>query len=82
MIGCHRPDVLWRPSPHDIGNANLTHFMNWLKDHRGIAHTTWNELWEWSVHDLDEFWSAVWDYYGVARPIRAECSPGCAAHRR
>ena len=62
----HRPDVVWRPGPHDIANANGTHFMSWLKDQRGITHTTWNDLWEWSVHDLGEFWSAVWDYYGVA----------------
>jgi len=69
---CHRPDVLWRPGPRDIDNANVTHFMSWLKDQRGITRATWNDLWEWSVHDLDEFWSAVWDYYGVAATRRPD----------
>ena len=72
MIFCHRPDVLWRPGAHDIDNANVTHFMSWLKDQRGTTHATWNDLWEWSVHDLDEFWSAVWDYYGVAATRRPD----------
>ena len=72
MIFGHRSDVLWRPGPHDIDNANVTHFMSWLKDQRGISRATWNDLWEWSVHDLDEFWSAVWDYYGVTATRRPD----------
>jgi acetoacetyl-CoA synthetase len=60
-----QPDILWRPSRHDVDDANVTHFMSWLDHRRGINLITWNELWEWSVHDLDAFWSAVWDYYDV-----------------
>jgi acetoacetyl-CoA synthetase len=72
VIISDHPGTVWRPSPNDIDNANVTHFMNWLKDQRGITHATWNDLWEWSVDDLDEFWSAVWDYYGVAATRRPD----------
>ena len=67
-----RPDILWRPSAHDIEDANVTHFMSWLNNERDIAHTTWNDLWEWSVRDLDGFWSAVWDYYDVTAARRPD----------
>src|ERR1700756_121841 len=65
MTPCDQPPTLWRPSANDVENANVTQFMSWLKRQRGIAHTTWNDLWEWSVHDLAAFWSAVWEYYDV-----------------
>jgi acetoacetyl-CoA synthetase len=65
-------DVLWRPRPYDIDNANVTDFMSWLDEQRGISHRTWNDLWEWSVHDLEGFWSAVWDYYGVTAARRPD----------
>jgi acetoacetyl-CoA synthetase len=72
MIVTDRPDILWRPSARDIEYANVTHFMRWLRHRRGVAHTTWNDLWEWSVHDLDGFWSAVWDYYDVTATRRPD----------
>jgi acetoacetyl-CoA synthetase len=72
MTVTDRPDILWRPTAHDIEYANVTRFMRWLRDRRGVAHTTWNDLWEWSVHDLDEFWSAVWDYYAVTAARRPD----------
>ena len=58
-------EIVWRPVPHDISDANVTGFMGWLDRHRGIQIATWNDLWEWSVRELDAFWRAVWDYYGV-----------------
>jgi acetoacetyl-CoA synthetase len=68
----YQPDVVWRPGPDDIDGANATHFMSWLKDARGTSLTTWNDLWEWSVHDLDRFWAAVWDYYDVTAARRPD----------
>jgi acetoacetyl-CoA synthetase len=72
MIVTDRPDILWRPSALDIDDANVTHFMSWLGHWRGITHTTWNGLWEQSVHELDAVWSAVWDYDDVAATRRAD----------
>jgi acetoacetyl-CoA synthetase len=65
MTDFDRPEIVWRPDPHDISHANVTDFMSWLHRHRGIQIATWNDLWEWSVRELDAFWSAVWDYYDV-----------------
>ena len=57
--------LLWEPSPEIIADANLTRFMGWLREMRGHDFTTYDELWQWSVSDLEGFWAAVWDYFGV-----------------
>ena len=65
-------DLLWRPSAERIANANMTAFMAWLKQTRGLDFAGYPELWEWSVTDLDAFWQAIWDYNDitVAQPPR------------
>ncbi len=65
MIQINEGDLLWSPSPAVIENANLTKFMCWLHPTRGLTFTTYQELWQWSVTDLEAFWAAWWDYTGV-----------------
>jgi acetoacetyl-CoA synthetase len=61
------PEVLWTPSPEDVESAQLTLFMRWLDDKRGMAFGgDPNALWRWSVTELEEFWAAIWDYFDVA----------------
>lgn len=47
--------------------------MRWLRRTRGLDFTTYEELWNWSVTDLDSFWAGVWDFFGVSssRPYEA-----------
>lgn len=59
------PPVLWEPAHADVERSNATAFMSWLLRNRGIALNGWADLWRWSVSDLEAFWGAVWDYYGV-----------------
>jgi acetoacetyl-CoA synthetase len=40
-------------------------FMRWLKEHRGLHLETYDDLWRWSVTDLETFWGSVWDFFGV-----------------
>src|SRR3954467_12780413 len=39
--------------------------MRWLENERGLAFGGYHELWQWSVDDLDGFWSAIWEYFDV-----------------
>jgi acetoacetyl-CoA synthetase len=64
-------DLLWTPSQERIAAANITAFMGWLKETRGLEFTDYPALWQWSVTDLDAFWQAIWDYndiVAVAQP--------------
>ena len=38
-------------------------YQNWLRDQRGLTFATYNDLWRWSVTDLDAFWQSIWDYF-------------------
>jgi len=58
-------ELLWTPTAEQIENANLTKFTKWLASEREIRFSSYEELWRWSVTDLDGFWQAIWDYFGV-----------------
>jgi acetoacetyl-CoA synthetase len=58
-------DLLWTPGPDRVERANVTAFARWLSRERGRRFDGYQELWQWSVTDLDGFWQAVWDYCGV-----------------
>ena len=57
--------VLWTPPSDALEQSKVGAFMAWLAEHRGLRLTTHDELWQWSVDDLEGFWSAVWDYFEV-----------------
>ncbi|MFE6956076.1 acetoacetate--CoA ligase [Streptomyces sp. NPDC057696] len=46
-------------------NSNVTEFLVWLAQERGLSFTDYAELWRWSTDDLPGFWSAVWEFYGL-----------------
>ena len=57
-------------------------YQNWLRDHLGLHFATYNELWHWSVSDLDAFWRSIFHYHDIqsptpyARVLAAELMPG------
>src|SRR5580658_6305028 len=58
-------DVLWTPSAERIAGANVTAFQQWLRRERGLQFDDYAALWRWSVHDLEAFWQALWDYFRI-----------------
>jgi len=57
--------LLWEPEPAYARKTNITAFMKWL-ERKGRPFRTYDELWRWSVDDLEGFWGSVWKYYDVA----------------
>jgi acetoacetyl-CoA synthetase len=43
----------------------MTRFMRWLEAERGRAFHDYRSVWEWSVTELEEFWSSIWDFFDV-----------------
>ncbi len=58
-------EILWTPGAGRIEHANLTAFRRWLERERGLSFASYGELWRWSVEDLESFWGALWDYFGI-----------------
>ena len=57
--------LLWEPSEEFKENAKITAYMRWLSEEKGLSFGSYEELWEWSVNDLEDFWTSVWEYCGV-----------------
>jgi acetoacetyl-CoA synthetase len=63
--GIRQGDLVWAPPPDARARSRVGQFMAWLAEHRGVDLNGHDELWHWSVTDLDGFWSAVWEFSGV-----------------
>ena len=46
---------LWEPSKEFKENARISDFMQWLGVEKDLAFEDYNDLWEWSVTDLEGF---------------------------
>src|SRR3954454_12959965 len=61
----HSADHVWVPSREVVERAEMTSLM------REVGAGGYDELWRWSVGDLERFWRTVWNRYG----IRADGDP-------
>ncbi|CAE7893708.1 acsA2 [Symbiodinium necroappetens] len=56
---------LWTPSPQRIAEAQLTGFLQYLKQTAGVEIGDYEQLRDWSIDNLETFWTAIWDYCGL-----------------
>ncbi len=61
MIG----DILWTPPADWRDTTEIGRFVNWLRDERALEFGGFDEVYRWSVDDLEGFWGALWDFYGI-----------------
>ncbi|WP_034268252.1 acetoacetate--CoA ligase [Haloechinothrix halophila] len=59
------PEVLWRPAADHVADTAIERFRQWLRDAKDVQVNDYDELWEWSVTELDAFWSAAAEFCGV-----------------
>jgi acetoacetyl-CoA synthetase len=62
---------LWTPDPEQVGRTNMALFMARVASRSGDA-ASYEDLWRWSVTDLEGFWGAMWDYAGMVASQPAE----------
>ena len=58
-------NLLWEPSKELKENASITRYMRWLEEEKDRAFESYEDLWEWSVTDLEGFWASLWEYFDV-----------------
>ncbi len=56
---------LWEPTEAIRQQANITKYMHWLEDKKGLRFTTRDALWQWSVDHLEDFWASLWEYFAI-----------------
>ena len=57
--------VLWKPTPQSIERSNLIRYMKWLAEHRHLHFETYDQLWQWSIDHIDDFWQSLWTYFDI-----------------
>jgi acetoacetyl-CoA synthetase len=79
MSGTDAQAALWEPSDQQREQAEMTRFMRFAGERRGEQFTTglsptdYEQLWQWSVDELEDFWGAVWEFCGVRASRGYEC---------
>lgn len=57
--------ILWRPSEEAIRSSSITKLIETVNLRYSARVSNYAELHKWSIDNLDEFWSLVWDQCGI-----------------
>jgi acetoacetyl-CoA synthetase len=61
MIG----DILWEPPTDLRQSTEIGRFMEFAEGRSGLQFGGYDDLWRWSVQDLDGFWGSIWEFFGL-----------------
>ena len=61
--------IIWTPTPERIADTSIARFERWLQTERGQTFADYGEMWDWSVTDLEGFWSAVWQFFDMPASV-------------
>jgi acetoacetyl-CoA synthetase len=65
MSSADRQMPLWEPTAQDRERAEMTRFMRFAGERRGEPFADYDEMWRWSVAEVEEFWACIWEFCGV-----------------
>jgi len=59
LVAAREGRVLWEPGSELLTESKMAHYM------RARGFDSYDELWRWSVDDLEGFWRSLWELYEV-----------------
>ncbi len=59
------PAPLWKPSDQRIKNTNMYRFMQEVNLTYGTDFIDYNQLYQWSVDNIEALWAAIWHFAGI-----------------
>jgi acetoacetyl-CoA synthetase len=72
MASADPQQPLWEPPPEQRERVEMARFMDWAGARRTPSGSTggrefadYEELWRWSVDELEDFWASIWEFCGV-----------------
>ncbi len=63
---------LWQPSQAQIDNAEMTRFRKRIEADWGVTLADTRALWEFSVTEVEKFWTSIWDDAGIISSTRGD----------
>ena len=61
----HDGDLVWMPSAEDIARSSITHYVDWLSGRGVTGLGSYQDLWNWSVEDINRFWLSIFEFEDV-----------------
>ena len=71
-MGDEAIDIVWRPNRQRLENSRLHDYMTWLAKEQGRSFEDYEDLWQWSVDHLEDFWASIWTYFDVLHSVPYE----------
>ncbi|GAB4028168.1 acetoacetate--CoA ligase [Spirosoma gilvum] len=56
---------LYTPDRRIIEQTMMKRYMDWLFIKKGLYFRDYDDLWDWSVTDLEAFWESIWQFFDV-----------------
>jgi len=66
----HQP--LWKPSEQRVRRTNLYAFLQRVNSEHGVDFTSYDQLYDWSIHSVRDFWAAMWEFAPIIASRRAD----------
>jgi len=63
--GLRMAKLLWAPSEEQVQSSNMYHFMQTVNQKHGTSFSDYNQLYDWSVAHVADFWETFWDYADI-----------------
>ena len=67
--------VLWTPAKGVLEKTAVARYQAYLRKTRGLEFDGYHALWTWSVAEIEDFWSSVWESLGGTRTPPAGVLP-------
>ncbi|WP_322867126.1 acetoacetate--CoA ligase [Aquicoccus sp. G2-2] len=58
-------EILWTPTKAQAEASSMARYMRWLEAERGLAFADYPALWEWSVSELEDFWTSIIGFFDL-----------------
>ena len=56
---------LWEGSKSFKENAHLFKYKTWLANHKNLHFDSYDDIWQWSVNNIRDFWASIWEYFNI-----------------
>ncbi len=55
------PPILWHPPADVRSRSRVGRYLARLEETRGLSFAGYDDLWRWSITELDAFWRSIWE---------------------
>ncbi|BBO84644.1 acetoacetyl-CoA synthetase [Desulfosarcina ovata subsp. sediminis] len=61
----NHPKMLWKPADDVVRQSNMVRFMTEVNRRFNLSLSDYDQLWQWSIDHIAEFWDLFWKFAGI-----------------